>query len=171
MLAELVNRPHTKPTIQAIVDFVGDDKDRFAAFMNYFLGDDWRITQKCSWALGKLGENHPELIMPYHSILLQKLKEDNHDAIKRNITRLYQFVEIPESIEGELFETAIGFLLDNSVAIAIRVFSMTICERIATKYPDLVPELIVAIESTIEGGSAGHKNRAFKTLRRLDKLN
>ena len=170
MLAELVNRPHTKATIQAIVDFVGDDKDRFGEFMDYFLGDEWRITQKCSWALGQLGENHPHLITPYHSILLQKLKEDNYDAIKRNITRLYQFVEIPEAIEGELFETAMGFLLNPKMAIAIRVFSMTICERIATKYPDLVPELIVAIESTIEGGSTGHKNRAFKILRRLEKL-
>jgi hypothetical protein len=169
MLDELVNQPHSKSTIQTLVDYVGDDKDRFAGFMQYFLGDNWRITQKCSWALGIIGERHPHLIAPYHPILLAQLKADKHDAVKRNIVRLYQFVEIPEVIAGDLFETAMDFLLNPKIAIAIRVFSMTICERIATNYPELIPEVRIAIKSTLEGASTGHRNRAHKILKRLDK--
>lgn len=170
MLAELVRLPHTKETINTIIDFIGDDQAIFKEFMDYFLGEDWRITQKCSWVLGKIGEKKPHLIKPYHKRLVSKLKSTDKGAFKRNIVRLYQYADIPEEVEGELYSQCLNFILNHSEAIAIRAFSMGVCEQVATKYTELVPELISAVEATVPNVSAGLKNRAMHTLRRLNKL-
>ena len=46
---------------------------------------------------------------------------------------------------------------------------MSVCERIALKYPDLNQELQSAIESTLPHASVGVKNRGLKILRRIQK--
>jgi hypothetical protein len=46
---------------------------------------------------------------------------------------------------------------------------MTVCERIAIKYPELNQELQSAIEATLPYGSAGMKNRGLKILKKSQK--
>jgi hypothetical protein len=48
---------------------------------------------------------------------------------------------------------------------------MTVAERICIKYPALIPELRIAIESNEDSASEGFKNRAKHTLKRLNKMN
>ena len=96
-------------------------------------------------------------------------QENRHNAIRRNIVRLYQFVEIPEDTEGELYDICIRFILNHNEAIAIRAFSMRVCERIALRHPMLIEELIAVIETTIPNGSSGLKNRARHTIEHLRK--
>ncbi len=171
MLFEILKQPNSKKTLQEILEFVGSDPLNFKELMHYFLGENNRITQVASWAIGHLGETNPELLKPYHKELVEQLALKNrHNAVRRNIIRAYQFIEIPEEIEGELYDICHKFILTHDEAIAIRAFSMTVCERIATKYPELIPELIVAIEATIPHGSSGLKNRAGHTSKRLKKL-
>jgi len=62
-----------------------------------------------------------------------------------------------------------SYVLDPKEAIAIKAFSMTVCEQIALKYTDLIPELIDAIKSVVPTGSAGIKNRGMHTINRLSK--
>jgi hypothetical protein len=171
MLLELVTKPHTKSTINQIINYVGEDANIFKDLMKFFLSEDRRVTQLTSWAVGHIGENQPQLIAPFHLDLINQLKLDNkHNAIRRNIVRLYQFVPIPEEIEGELYDICMGFILDPKEAIAVKAFSMRVCELVAIKYPDLAPELMDAIEGAMIGASSGLKNRGSHTLRRLNKL-
>lgn len=170
MLSHLITKPNNKQTINEIIHFIGDSPVLFAELMDYFVNGTSRVSQTTSWALGHIGEQQPKLIAPYHTILLAQLKDyQNHGAVRRNIVRIYQTCPIPEDLQGELYETCISFLLEPKEAIAIRAFSMTVCERIATQYPDLIPELIDAIKSVIPNGSSGIKNRGMHTLLRLNK--
>lgn len=170
MLSHLITKPNNKQTINEMIDFVGDSPELFAELMEYFVNGTSRISQTTSWALGHIGEQQPELISPYHTTLLLQLQDKTkHGAVRRNIVRIYQTCPIPEGIEGKLYETCMSFLLDPEEAIAIKAFSMTVCERIAIKYPDLIPELIDAIQSVLPNGSAGVKNRGMHTVKRLTK--
>ncbi|PCJ67456.1 MAG: hypothetical protein COA58_03820 [Bacteroidetes bacterium] len=171
MLQELSQRPNTKQTINDIIEFIGDSTELFAELMDIFLNGTLRVSQMTSWALGHIGEQKPELITPYHSELVAQLQNpERHSAVRRNIVRIYQTCEIPKEIEGELYEISIGFVLDPKEAIAIRAFSMRICERIAIRYPDLAPELIDAIKSILPNASSGLKNRGRHTVNDLNKL-
>ena len=170
MLKQLVTKPHNKQTINEIIEYIGSSPDLFAELMHYFLGNNTRITQLTSWAVGHIGELQPKLIRPFHQELMQQLqRSDRSNAIRRNIVRLYQFAEIPTEIEGELYDLCIGFILNSKEAIAVRAFSIKICERIAIKHPALIEELIAVVETTLPNGSNGLKNRAKHTIIHLQK--
>lgn len=168
MLKDVNLTLNTKENIAKIITYFGSDENRIAELMGLFLGDNHRICQVSSWAIGHIGEHHPHLFVSYHSQLIQKFtNKNNHNAIRRNIARIYQFILIPEEIESELFDTSIRNIINSTEAIAIRAFSMKIAERIALKYPELISEVIDAVESTLENGSSGLKNRAKQTIKNL----
>ncbi len=170
MLAQLIKQPLTKSTINEILEVIGDSQELFDELMTYFLGNNARVTQLTSWAVGHIGEKQPQLIRSYHQDLLAQLqRNDRHNAIRRNIVRLYQFAEIPEDIEGKLYDICIGFILNPKEAIAVRAFSMRVCERIALLHPALIEELIAVVETTIPNGSSGLKNRASHVINHLRK--
>ena len=170
MLKDLISKPNNKQTILEIIDLVGDSPELFAELMECFVNGSSRVSQTTSWALSHIGEKKPKLITPYHATLLTQLQNrTNHGAVRRNIVRIYQTCPIPEEIEGELYEACMSYVLDPKEAIAIKAFSMTVCEQIALKYTDLIPELIDAIKSVVPTGSAGIKNRGMHTINRLSK--
>jgi len=170
MLSQLITKPNNKQTVREIIDFVGNSPALFEELMDYFIHGSSRVSQTTSWALGCIGEQSPALIAPYHTILLAHLQDNTkHNAVRRNIVRIYQTCPIPEEIEGELYEHCMSYILNPNEAIAIKAFSMTVCERIAQKYTDLIPELIDAITSVLPTGSAGVKNRGMHTITRLTK--
>ncbi|MFT6111473.1 MAG: hypothetical protein ACJA19_000238 [Bacteroidia bacterium] len=102
-------------------------------------------------------------------LLLQLQDKTNKGAVRRNIVRIYQTCPIPEEIEGEIYELAMHFMLDYKEAIAIRSFSMRICDRISRKYPELISELLDAIRSILPGANSGLKNRGQNTIQDLTK--
>lgn len=170
MLNQLILNIHNKATIQKIVAYVGTNPKRLKVLLELFLGNNVRISQQTSWALSNIGEIHPEMFQPYHQLFLDKLQEKQvHNAIRRNIVRMYQFMDIPSEFEGPFYDLALQYLLDPNEAIAVRAFSMRICENIALKYPEMIPELIQAIETVVPNGSSGLKNRAGHVLRNLHK--
>lgn len=171
MLNQLVKKANNKKTINDIVDFVGDNQEDFDELIHHFISGNTRVAQLVSWAIGDVAEKYPHLVESHHHIFLKKLADDSvHNSVRRNVVRIYQTVSIPEEIEGELYEKCINQILDPKEAIAIKVFSMTVCERIAMRYPDLIPELCDAIASQLPNGSAGIKNRGSKILKKLQSI-
>ena len=101
--------------------------------------------------------------------MVDHLPTAQHDAQIRNTVRIFEEIEIPEDLEGPLFEHCFGYLLDSKYATAIRAFSLTVLEKIANKHPDLKSELRDEISVQLDTGTVGFKNRAKKTLLRLQK--
>lgn len=157
----------SKQQTNNIIDFVGNEPMKMKALMAYFFHKEWRFNQWASWPLGFIGRNHPELLKPYHSMMIEALKNPSHDAVARNILRVYEYIEIPDNIEGELFELGFGFLIDPKYPIAFRCFSMTVCYKISLKYPELQDELVAEIETHLPHGSPGFKSRGKKILKLL----
>ena len=171
MLNGLKNRPLNKQTINDIINFVDGKQEVFDELVETFLSNNTRVSQLTSWAVGHITEQHPQLVDKHHKLLIANLQSRAaHNAVRRNIVRIYQTAHIPEDIEGELSEICYKYVANPKEVTAIRVFSMTICERIAIKYPELVPELIDTIQGHLAYGSAGFKNRGSKILNKLQNL-
>ena len=141
---------HSKRQTAKIVDWVGSDSKRFGELMKLFLGDSYRVTQRAGWPLSNCVEQHPELITPYFSKLLKQLeREDVHIAVKRNVVRLLQFVEVPKRFQGRVFDACYRLLDDPREPVAVRVFSMTVAADIAKDSPELLEEVrLVATKYT-----------------------
>lgn len=156
---------NTKDNVQNIVNYIGQNEERFDELMQLFLYDEVRIIQRASWVLGHFADTYPDMVKPHLPQLLEHLYTPKHNAVRRNILRILQHVEIPEESLGSVVDICFRFLNDPQEAIAIRVFSMTVLYNAALREPDLFPELIDTITPHLEHGSAGFKSRGKKILK------
>jgi hypothetical protein len=132
---------HSRALTTKIVNYIGADKVRFKMLMQIFLGNDPRLQQRSAWAMSDIAVQHPQLIKPYLKHLLPKLNEEGHPAIKRNILRIIQYIEVPEKYEAQLFDDCFRMIRNSAYPVAIRAFAVTVAANICNKYPELKGEL------------------------------
>lgn len=167
-LLKTILQQHSKAQMQRIVTYVGADKKKFAELVSLFLAGPYRVTQRAAWPLSYCVEEHPELIKPHLKRIVGFLgKPEEHNAVRRNILRVFQFIHIPKSLQGKVVNLCFTFLSDGTQPIAIRVFAMTVLTNIAKENPELKNEIIPLIEDQMPFGSAGFRSRGRKVLQEL----
>lgn len=161
---------HSRELATALTNYIGNSQTRFDEFMPFFLHDEYRICQRASWTLSMVSDKYPHLIAKWLPQIIQAMRNPAHDSIIRNAVRTFQNLDpIPEEYEGEVYELCFGYLLNPKYPIAFKAFSMTVCRRIAMKYPELKEELIQVIKDAMVNGSAGIIGRGKKELHILMK--
>ncbi len=104
---------------------------------------------------------------PWLSVLVANLRQsDLHDAIKRNTINIFEPLDFPAELDGDLADLCFGYLADPKEPIAIRCGSMTVLEKICRRVPELKSELRLLLEEHLEHGSAGFKSRAKTVLKK-----
>jgi hypothetical protein len=156
---------HSKQQTMAIVEYIGEDPKRFAELMKVFFAGDYRLTQRAAWPMNYCAERHPKLILPYLPKLLDCLeREDMHDAVRRNVVRLLQYIEIPKRLTGKVYSHCIDLLDDADQPAAVRAFAMTVATRIAKSEPDLINELRLIVSKHLPHATAAFRARAKQVL-------
>ena len=156
---------HSKQQTMAIVEYIGEDPKRFAELMKVFFEGEYRLTQRAAWPMNYCAERHPTLILPYLPKLLDCLeREDMHDAVRRNVVRLLQYIEIPKRLTGKVYSHCIDLLDDADQPAAVRAFAMTVATRIAKSEPDLINELRLIVSKHLPHATAAFRARAKQVL-------
>lgn len=167
-LVKVILYEHSKPQMEKITRYVGNDPKRFAELVDVFLAGPYRVTQRASWPLSYCVEYNPSLIKPHLKMILNYLyKEGEHVAVKRNILRLLQYITIPRSLQAKTINLCFDFLNNPKEPIAVRVFAMTVLGNLAKENEDLKNEIIMVIEDQLPYGSAGFLSRGKKVLKQL----
>ncbi len=162
---------HSKELRDQLVAYVGSSKSKMKQLMTYFFHDEWRYNQRASWAVARIASINPTLVDPYLAQMVNELDSPKHDAVKRNTLRIFEDIDIPKHIEGELLDKCMDYLVDTKQAIAIRCFSITVIDKIVQGFPELAPEIIEILNDQLDyPQSAGFKVRAKRTLQSLHKL-
>src|SRR5262245_62281700 len=100
--------------------------------MKHVLAGEERLTQCAAGVMGYCAERRPELIKPYLPKLLDCLERDDmHDAVKRNVVRLLQYIEIPRRLMGKVYALCVDLVDDADEPAAVRACSLTVAARIA----------------------------------------
>lgn len=167
-IKELLEAEHSKVQTMRVVDYIGHDPEIFEALMQLFFADDWCLNQRASWPIPIIVERYPELIYPYLEQLLKNLENPSHNAVVRNTIKLFQDIDIPDKLQGEVVNICTSLLTNPKEPVANRVFSMTVIYNISKKWPDLQNELRILIESQMENESAGFKSRGQKILKAMN---
>jgi hypothetical protein len=156
---------HSKAQATMIADYVGGDADRFADLMELMLGPVYRISQRAAWPVSYCVERHPEIIKPYFKVLIEQLERDDaHVAVRRNVARLLQFVEIPTRYQGRVFDACVKLFADPAEPVAVRVFSMTVAANIARGRSELLDELRLIAMQHPQAATPGFRVRARRVL-------
>ena len=164
-LRDEILKEHSLGQRNKIVQWIGNDQEKFNALFNLFLNDEYRITQRASWSLSKCVETHPEFINKLLGKLISNLQKPNlHDSVKRNTIRLLQYVNIPKKYHGEVMHICFSYVEAPKEAVAIKAFSLTVLGRLAKDYPEILPEIKLLIEEQLPHQTAAFKSRAKKML-------
>ena len=160
---------HSRKQAEKIAKWIGNKPDRFATFIHLFLHDEYRVVQRAAWVLSVVAEKHYELDKPWLPQMIAKMQQPGvHVAVKRNVVRILQFLEIPEELHGDVMNVCFEMLADPKETIAVRAFSMTVLADLSKYYPDIKHELIAIIEDQLEqGASPGFIARSKKLLKEL----
>lgn len=141
-IREALLEVHSKAQAEKIAAYVGEDEKRFGELIKHLLGPVYRLSQRAAWPVSYCIERKPELVKPYFNVLIKQLERgDTHEAVRRNVARLFQFVEVPKRYHGRLFDACYNLLDDPDQPVAVRVFSMTVAAKLANDSPELLAEL------------------------------
>lgn len=170
-VAEILARGHSRATAQTIADGIINGILSLDELIEIFYSQDMRSCQHSSWALELIARQSPSLLEPYMSRMIAEL--DNSKAIQgvyRNTMRVWQFMPISQDYEGEVLDKAFEYFSAPQMAVAIRVFAMTICTNLAERFPELAPEIITVIEDNWDHTTPAWRSRGKMELRRLRKI-
>lgn len=162
-------KEHSRAQSEKIAKWIGKDEKRFARFMHLFLHDAYRVVQRAASVLSIIADSDYMMVEPYLEPMVKRMNEPGvHVAVKRNVLRILQFIEIPEALHGDVMNTCFELLADPKETIAVRAFSMTVLANLSKTYPDIKQELKAIILDELEHEpSAGFKARAKKILATL----
>lgn len=133
---------YSKSSCDLVAKAAHDQPKVCRILVDLITGKDALLAQKAAWSLGLMADMNANLLQPYCGDLIAVLKKPNHDAVARNIVRLWQKMDLPVQFHGEIYELCYQFLANPHTAIAVRAFSATVCGRICVMYPELKPEII-----------------------------
>lgn len=169
--ALLANPIHSKQAAQDIAQYAAASPKHFAALMNCFLSNEYRMAQRAAWSVNLAVRMDHSLIEPYIPQLVQQLpRKDVHAAVVRNAARILEEIEIPDAHHGTVMNTCFELVTTPTTPAAIKAFSLTILHTLSLRYPDIQPELKVIIEEQWDTATAAFRSRGKKILAQLSKM-
>ena len=162
---------HSRANADLVLNHVLKDKKRVAALMEAFLECEYRVVQRSAMVVGDLGREKPNWLKPWHARMIAAADPAPHPSVSRNVMRY--FSELPlssinEENQGPLLDLAFRLAEDQTEAVAIRVYSISMVFNFCALYPELKDELRGIIELTIaEGTTPGFRSRGSKILQLL----
>jgi hypothetical protein len=167
-LRETILAEHSKVQKDKIVKWVGDSQKRFDELFHLFLNDEYRVVQRAAYPLSYCVEKHPSLIKKHFGKLIKNLLKKNlHEAVKRNTVRILEKIEIPEQYHGTVMNICFDFVQSPDEAVAVKVFSLTVLDKLSRKYPDIKQELKTLIEDRWDYETAAFHSRSRKILKHI----
>jgi hypothetical protein len=145
----------------------------FSSFMELFLKETGVLQQRAAWVMVKLQDIKPEWFEPWYESMVELLyQKGNHDAVDRNITRLFTCT-IPTGARFEeiLIDKGFRMLEDPEVSVAPKCNVMCMLLHYCKTYPELLKNLRLILERDLPHGSAAYKNRGQRILHELAELN
>ena len=73
-LKEELIREHSKRQTLKIVNYVGDDQERFDELMRYFFSKDEILSSHAAWAMSYCGKAHPQLLKKHFSKIINNIR-------------------------------------------------------------------------------------------------
>lgn len=163
---------HSLAQAKKVAELAASNNNALKQLIQIFLTGDAVETQRAAWAIGHFAEAHPTAMPKYLAALIERCEQPGlPDAAKRNVSRILQFVEIPDEVSELALNCCFSWLEDPKETIATRCFSMSVLEKLSEKEPELREALAQLLEHILnyEDCSPGIKSRSSRVLRQIQK--
>lgn len=171
-LKEAIRLEHSKINCRRITHWIGERQDRFDQLFLIFLGDDFCDSQRASWPLSETVIAHPSLIRKHLKTLVRNLdRPGQHEAVKRNTVRIFQFINIPSALQGKVMDLCFNYLTSPIEKPAVKASALTVIYNLSQKHPDIRNELLAIIDQLWDQESKAFRSRASAIRKSLSAAN
>lgn len=133
---------HSKSLTDRLIVYAGEKPQHLHQLIELVLGSDRLLAQRASWPLSYAVLQHLEWAKPYEAKMLKHLlREDIHDAEKRNLLRIWMHSLPDEKHLSTLFDRCFELARRSHEAGAVRAFSIQVLGHIAAPYSELREEV------------------------------
>jgi 8-oxo-dGTP diphosphatase len=142
----------------------------FTKLFEYSCSAEKKLAFRASWTLTKVCDKYPEIIYPYLSQIVDKLRKIDNDSTLRSFLRILSLSDLTKlngHQQGLLADFCFNSMNSGFSAIAVKAYSMEILYRLTIIYPELANELATSIRLHMENGSAGITARGRLVLKKL----
>jgi hypothetical protein len=154
-------KEHSKVQALRIADYIGKSSERYGQLMHFFFSNEPLVSQRAAWVMRLTARRHPTLFVPYVEKCVGFLSEPHlHDAVVRNILRLFSEIPLPEKVQGNMVDICLSYVQDPRQPGAIKAFSITVLKNICQHYPELAPEIVSLLKERLPYESPAFKVRA-----------
>jgi len=166
-LRQLLEEEHSKKQKDLITKEILDGNIPVKDIVDVVKSNDGIYAQRGAYVITGLHDDNIEHLKPYLNDLWEAIQPKSHQAIPRAVYRYLASVDLPEELEGEVFEVGTKTFMSKKTAVAIKAHIMIILTNVALKYPELKDEVVFLIKEQLPGCSAGYKSTARRELTRL----
>jgi hypothetical protein len=97
-----------------------------------------RVAQRAAWSVSIAAQQKPEMIQRHITTLVAQVQNKQaHNAVIRNLVRILQEIDIPETLHGEVMKACFQFIETPSTPAAIKAFSLTTLFNLSKLYPEI----------------------------------
>ncbi len=150
-----------------MMSYLKAHSEDFQELMDLATADKQPYSWRAAWLLSSCVDQNEALIREHIPAILARIEVAN-DSQKRDLIRVLLEVEVPEEVEGQLFDICINIWSKVNKIPSVRYSAIRLAIRIAERHPDLIQEIdIVTQEHFVESLSPGTKRSLLKILRKL----
>ena len=172
MELSLKKRLRTRISKQEIDVFVEDflNKNISLVTVKKLLGD-CDLLFNVFWILSTAAHKRHTALEGLEKDIFRTMQLHSHnESVIRNGLSIFKNIEIPDDIEDDLYSESYRIIQSGNSPIAHRSFALSVCVKIALKYPDLKPELLELSKITLElygNSSPGIKSSCNQAIKKL----
>ncbi len=159
-------------TIKYLAKLCIEDNETFDSVLNCLVKGKGKERYNASWILSHAIENSHDIVSDaQHSLFLESIASTQEGGVRRNVIRIWQFA-IPKSeqLRFDVINLAINLLSDTSQDLAVRVFSITVLEKLLPSMPEIKDEILFMLEREYLNASASFKVRADRFIKAANKI-
>lgn len=165
-LISMLKAEYSKTQTLQIVNFIGNNQQRFDNLVKIFLTHEYKIIQRAAWPLSECAKKYPALVNKHFKSLIKHMQDPKqHPAVKRNVLRIFDNIEIPEKYHGRLMTICLHYIADPKEPIAVQAYALGVLKKLTKLYPEIKPEVKIIIASRLPYASAAFCSRARSFLK------
>lgn len=168
-LSSLINSENNVTNAKRIAEMVSGDETLIAELISYLDHEKIHHVQLSAWALGHLPISNSKIIYKHHRYLTQLIINPKHVSVRRNILKVFGFVEWKSSETGKIWDVCAQMMEMKTEPSSHHAYAMTVMQGIIINYPELYHEFELLVENLGDNKSAAVNSRFRNILKNLTK--
>jgi 8-oxo-dGTP diphosphatase len=171
-LARMMGRVTSVEEITMVAQSAVKDSTLLSQLVTLSSSTEPRVGFMSSWALSKVVDVDAKVMVPFHPLIIDALPSAPNESVQRSLMRVLMksnINDIPRAHHAVLIDYCLTVMRDRNQPVAPKAYGMEILASFCSLYPELVNEVMGAVQLFINDASGGMKAAGRKVMQRLGK--